>query len=67
MCLIHEGIQQLGKKAKFLRQVHLWFQLAHFDQQDEDNTLFGNATLGVNRSDEVQNSKSQYDILPPII
>jgi hypothetical protein len=40
--------------------------ITHFDQQDEDSSLLGNATLGLNRCDEVQNSKSQYDILPPI-
>jgi hypothetical protein len=37
----------------------------HFDQQDEDSSLLGDATSSLNKSDKVQNSEFQYDILPP--
>jgi hypothetical protein len=39
--------------------------VSHFDQQDEDSSLLGNATYGLNRSDGAQSSEFQFDILPP--
>jgi hypothetical protein len=56
--IVDEGSQVLEASSPLVL-------VSHFDQQNEDSSLL--VTSSLNRSDKVQNSKSQYDILPPSI
>ncbi len=58
--IIDEGSQVLEASSPLV-------SIPHFDQQNEDSYLLGNATYSLNRSDKAQKLEFQYDIQPSSI